>query len=142
MSTSGGAGGGGGSLTTDSGVITANQFLPTAAAAWLTTASWAVGTWYVTVSALLHELTTGDTGSIWLADGTATATYDGPCQASAVFPAVGDYLSVSFGGLVIVTVAGTVDLMGVAGNATNVVLEGSVAGPPYYPCGYVAVKVA
>ena len=113
----------------------------------LTTASLAIGTWLLTVNALVAYDTAATAPVVfYLVDNTATSTFSGPQRAQGPYPdTTTTPVPVSFTTLVTVTVAGTVylDVFNIDSthNAT-VAYQDNEGTPVGAVTGYTAVKVA
>jgi len=133
-------------LTTDVGTLGGDDIVPTtSSSAFLTTASWDIGFWLVTVTALV-ETTAGATGrvGIFISSGSATATILGVVAEQTAIPsAATDTQVVSFTTLVQITAPGTMLLIA---NNTDAVHTATVLQLDMVASesatGYTAVKVA
>lgn len=109
----------------------------------LTTASLAVGTWLVNMSAEL--VITGAVASdamIYVAPGSATASFVGPIAADDELPALaGGAAALAFACIVTVTVAGTLQLRAFSTLAATAKQNGTVTGARAVT-GYTAVRIA
>jgi len=141
-------GGGGGALTHDAQVLGSDVVVPiSSTGALFTTASWGVGYWLVSITALV-QTTAGATGraGVALVANTATATFlggGGQAVQTSLPSAVTDTQLLTFTSLVQVTVAGTMDCYAKntdTGQTATVLQLETVTG--YSVTGYTAVKIA
>jgi hypothetical protein len=133
----------GGALTNSSGLLAAN-FTPvtTVAQTFLTTSALAIGTWLVTIEAMLAVAASNDI-AVTIAAGTATATFAGPQAAEYDNTATAQPgLPVSFTCIVTVTVAGTLVFRCSGGTAASgSILATSNGVGSTHVTGYTAVKI-
>lgn len=109
----------------------------------LTTASLAVGTWRVALSAeVVNGAAAVADALINIALGTATATFSGPIAADGTIPGViGQAVGLSLECLAVVTVAGTLQLRATS-TQTSTVKQNATARGALAVTGYVAQRIA
>jgi hypothetical protein len=128
-------------LTHVSGHLLANYNLTAALATFMTTASLAVGTWLVSMTALIAQVGSLDNVEGKVNVGTATATFDGTLSFQKDNSGTTDNNSVSISFIVVVTVAGTLIFQAIQASATGTI-DATTGGNSYANAtGYTAVKI-